>query len=183
MTLGNEGGRIRCAQGDGAPAEASPGHAGAVDAGQLDQPVDQLVERGDRNPEVLGQAAVSVGHHCPDCCQIAPAQEPLHLAHPGTLGDDVAGPAAQHRFGQHAQIAELAEPQGAADEVGRPFALGPALGVARRTQLAGGTAVHDDERRPVGDGDLMGLEVGEVDGQGVPGLGAENGQGVEQPDR
>ena len=55
---------------------------------------DQLVERGDRNPEVLGQAAVPLGHDCSDGTKIAAAEEALDFAHPCALGDHVPTPPA-----------------------------------------------------------------------------------------
>ena len=82
VALGVEGRRVRRAQGDGAAAEASPGHAGPVDAGRLHQALDQLVEGRDRHPEVFGQAAVPFGHHradrTADCCgpRAAPPRAP-----------------------------------------------------------------------------------------------------------
>ncbi len=96
------------AQRDDAPAETAPGQAGPVDAGGADERIDQLVDDGERDAVVLGQAAVAIGHHGADPGQVAPGQEPLDLAHPGALGDDVARPPAQDRLGQRAQVAQVA---------------------------------------------------------------------------
>ena len=94
----------------------------------------------------------------------------------------MAGPATQHRFRERAQVAELAATE-RRRRSSPPFALGPTVGVERRPELAAGAAVHHDECRPLGDGDLMDVERGEIDGEGVPGVGAEDGQGSSSPTR
>ena len=99
----------------------------------------------------------------PSAAEVAPGQQPLGLAHPGALGDDVTGPPAQHGIGQLAQVAERAQAEGPAEDVRGPLALGPPVAYGVSVEEAGRLAVHDDEGRLVGDGHLVGLERVEVD--------------------
>ena len=123
-----------------------------------------------------------LGHDLTQDDQVAPHQEPLGLPDPGAFGDDVAGPTPQHRIAQLAQVAELAQPEGTAEHVRGPVALGPAGGVRGVDQEARRLAVHDDERGLVGHGHRPRLERVEVDVQRMARRGGGDGDRIEQPD-
>ena len=65
-----------------------------------------------------------LGHDLAEPHEVAAAEQPLGLSHPGAFGDHVAGPPAQHRIGQRAQVTECAEAERAAQDVRGPLALG-----------------------------------------------------------
>ena len=69
---------------------------------------------------------MALGHDGAEADEVAPGEQPLGLAHPGALGDDVAGPPAQHGIGQRAQVAELAEAERAPEDAARPARTRPA---------------------------------------------------------
>ena len=106
--------------------------------GCAEQVLDQLVDLGHGDPVVVRQAAVPFGHDCAEGAEVAPGQQTLRFAHPGALGDDVAGPPAQHGIGELAEVAELAGAERPAEDVGGTLALGPPRGVGRVGEQARG---------------------------------------------
>ena len=125
---------------------------------------------------------MALGHDLAQRGQVAPFQEAFGLEDAGALGHHVAGPAAQHRVGQPAQVAQGAQAERAAELLGGALALGAAGGVGRLDEQAGRLAVHDDEGRLLGDRDRVGLERVEVDVQRVLRGGAGDGERIEQAD-
>ena len=107
--------RVGPAERDHAPAEPAAAHAGPEDAGQTEQVLDQVVDDGHGHSVVAGQAAVPLGHDLAEPDEVAPAEQPLGLSHPGAFSDHVTGPPAQHRIGQRAQVAEGAESEGSTE--------------------------------------------------------------------
>ncbi len=94
---GSSAGESGSAQRNDASPETAAGQTGTEDTRLAEQVLDQFVDGRHRHPVVAGQAAVPLGHDRSQRAEVAAGQQPLGLAYPRTLGDDVTGPTAQHR--------------------------------------------------------------------------------------
>ena len=92
-------------QRDDAAAEAAAGHAGAVDARRRGQPVDERVDRRVDTSKSSAQAGVALRIRRPARDEVAGRRAPSTNARTRcVLGDDVAGPPAQHRVGHRVEV-------------------------------------------------------------------------------
>src|SRR5690606_24108864 len=108
--LVGEGGAV-LGEGDGAPAEAGAGEAGAEDAGGGGEVCHEGVEGGGGHLEVLAGAGVAGRHRLADRRRVAGLEGADERIDPGVLGDDVAGPATHHRVLDRVEVLEAGEAQ------------------------------------------------------------------------
>ena len=170
----NGGGGGEC---DDAAAEATAGHAGAEDAGNLAGDVDEGVEFGAGDGVIVAEGSVGVVHVFAAGAVVAVGEGVGEVGGAGNFGDDVAG--AAEAGGVHAEAAVFEEihvdvAEGfdvgvLALDVGESgFALVTAGGVFAGDEFVFDVGVGDDDAEVlVIEGDLSGGAVAAVDEEGV----------------
>ena len=187
--LGHPPGLPGAGQGDGAAAEAGPGHA-RPHRPRVHGRGHGRVELGRRHLVVVAQGGVGGGQQRAQPVQVAGPQQRHRLQHPGVLGHHVAGPAqpgVAERLGGRLDLLRGGVAQGgdAEDGRGRP-AGGPPVGVGAVDQPVAGPGVDHHQAQPgrlQRQRDLLGGQRPGVEEQGVPGPAEHRHHLVHHPRR